>query len=222
MTRIPKKIHFIYKDHDIPEEYREYFGKNLALHEGWDVSIYNDAEARALLVSHMPEILALYDGYSLDVQRTDLFRIVVVYLFGGFYLDLDMLCLKSIDPLCEYSLVLGEEKTLSDEQCKELGIVHPLRIANYMFGSIAGHGFWLEVIKGFFKYADTKIVTENDVLNSTGPGLVTDIYHHNKNAFDDLMLIKNNGLNCLKACGSNSCHFGDYAVHYHLGMWRWV
>lgn len=58
----------------------------------------------------MPEILKIYDSYERDIQRADIFRLIVVYLYGGFYMDLDMLCLRNMDDLCNNRLVLGEEK----------------------------------------------------------------------------------------------------------------
>ncbi|WP_367865332.1 glycosyltransferase family 32 protein [Pedobacter sp. WC2423] len=221
MAGIPKKIHLIYKSHNIPEAYQEYFESIKVLHSDWDIKIYDDMEARGIIADYMPELLEIYDQYTLNVQRTDLFRIVVVYLFGGFYLDLDMLCFKPLDPLCNHDLVLGEEKMLTEEECTKFGTEHALRIANYMFGSIPKHSFWLEVIKELFKNAKLLIKNEDDVLNSTGPGLLTNVYHRKKSMYQTLTIIYNDGLRCMKFCETNSCHFGGYAAHFHLGQWRW-
>ena len=62
---------------------------------------------------------------------------------------------------------------------------------------------------------------ESDVLETTGPGLLTDVYHENGSRYDDITLLPNQGEACWKSCGPASCHFGTYAVHLHMGSWRW-
>ncbi|MNY49989.1 hypothetical protein D3C86_1854610 [compost metagenome] len=90
-----------------------------------------------------------------------------------------------------------------------------------MFGSIPRHAFWLELIHGIREYSKTEIRNEDDVLNSTGPGLLTNVYHDRKEAYHDITLIPNHHKLCMRSCSANSCHFGDYAAHFHLGKWRW-
>jgi mannosyltransferase OCH1-like enzyme len=223
MTNIPKKIHLIYmyKDQVIPDSYRSYYNTMEQLHPEWEILIYNHHSARQIIADNMPTMLVVYDCYELDVQRADLFRLLAVYLFGGFYMDLDMLCLKSLNSLCKHQLLLGEERTFTDEECNKNGCKNNFRIANYMFGSIAGHPFWLHVMEAAIIRSDIPITREEDVLNSTGPGLLTDIYHDYKSLYDDITLIENPDRKCLKACEAISCHFGDYAAHFHHGTWRW-
>lgn len=220
LSSIPKKLHLIYKDQNIPDEYIEYFKSIKKFHPDWDIYLYGDSNAKLILSENFPELVNIYDNYKLDIQRTDLFRIVIVYLYGGFYADLDMLFFKSLNPLCHYDLVFAEEKKLSQEECLRLGTKHPLRIANYIFGSVPKHPFWMDMIMEMRKKSDTSIKNENDVLNSTGPGLLTDVYHDKKKTYK-LKLVRNNRRKCMKYCETNSCHIGGYAAHLHLGQWRW-
>jgi mannosyltransferase OCH1-like enzyme len=221
MNNIPKRIHLIYKDHNIPTHYAASFNSIKEFHKNWDIKIYSDEAARRIVVEQMPGLTTVYDGYELDIQRADLFRLVVVYLYGGFYMDLDMLCLQNIDQLCSNRLVLGEEKMMTVEECRSIGLRHPLRIANYMFGSVAGHAFWLDVIKEVVNRAGSRVLNENDVLETTGPGLLTDVFHSEKHKYDDITLLLNKDKQCRKWCGKISCHFGEYAAHLHQGKWRW-
>jgi hypothetical protein len=71
-------------------------------------------------------------------------------------------------------------KTLSPEQAIRLGHRHRLRVANYMFGAEPKHPFWLDVLQEMLCQAERKIVSENDILESTGPGLWTNVYHRVK------------------------------------------
>jgi inositol phosphorylceramide mannosyltransferase catalytic subunit len=143
-----------------------------------------------------------------------------VYVSGGFYIDLDIACHASLEPLREYRCVLSEEKTLSPQEAIRLGHRHRLRVANYMFGAEPKHPFWLDVLQEMLCQAERKIVSENDILESTGPGLWTNVYHRVKDHHPDLLLLKNDHLACCR-CGAISCQFGAFASHLHVGSWRW-
>lgn len=90
-----------------------------------------------------------------------------------------------------------------------------------MFGSIPKHPFWVEVLLEGIKRSSNLIKDENDVLATTGPWLLSDIYYKLKDQYNDVVLIRNKFRLCVKRCRSISCRFGDYAVHFHLGSWRW-
>jgi mannosyltransferase OCH1-like enzyme len=217
---IPKIIHQTAATANPPvwcEPLRE---RILQRHPGWDHRFYDDDACRGVLRRAFPYLLPLYDNYPFDIQRVDLFRVVVVYVSGGFYIDLDIACHSSLEPLCKYRCVLGEEKTLGPEQMVHPGHRHALRVANYMFGSVPRHPFWLDVLKEMLRQAERNIVSEDDVLESTGPGLWTNVYHRVKDHHPDLLLLKNDHLTCRK-CGAISCQFGTFASHLHVGTWRW-
>ena len=221
MNRIPKRLHFIYKSRELPKSYSENLGRIRELHPGWDWRVYGDEEAAALMSRCFPQLWNMYRGYPYDVQRTDIFRLALLYLYGGFYMDLDMLCFLRLDPLCGSGVVLGEEKTITGEECSQLGLQHGLRIANYMFGSVPYHPFWHAVIKEAVVRSALPVKREEDVLHTTGPGLLTDVYHAAADAYPDITLLRNTDRMCRRACGRISCHFGDYAAHLHQGSWRW-
>src|SRR5882757_1966944 len=105
---IPKRIHLIYSVKTLPADYSGYLERIVERHPSWEINLHDDASARDIIAEHMPELLAIYDGYAVNIQRSDIFRLVVVYLFGGFYMDLDMLSLQNMDRLCDLNLVLGE------------------------------------------------------------------------------------------------------------------
>lgn len=221
MARIPKRIHLIYNTPELPEKYHTYFESIKSFHPSWEIKIYGDDEAKDIIAGNMPELAGVYNGYTLDVQRTDIFRLAIVYLRGGFYMDLDMLCLKRLDQLCDQRLVLGEEKTFSDQECIALGTPHRLRIANYMFGAMPHHPFWLDVIKEAITRSGMRIRKETDVIDSTGPALLTDVYHSVKHKYGGSTILFNEDKKCMKWCDTISCHFGEFAAHFHLGSWRW-
>lgn len=221
-TPIPKIIHLTCKEKPILIKYQPFYERLKGMHQDWEIRIYNDAEARQLVVDNFPQLIKMYDSYRYPIQRTDIFRVLAVYVYGGFYFDMDMYCLKKLDELCSFSLILGEEKTLSIRECENLKLEYQLRIGNYAFGSVSKHPFWIEFLNAAIDRKDTPITTENDILETTGPGLLNNVYHQANQKFEDIILLRNDKLICVKNCRRTpSCHFGDYAAHYHLGSWRW-
>lgn len=221
MNRIPASIHLICADKLPPVKYQSYIDRMMALHPDWTFYVWDDATALDVVRYHFPEWLDIYQAFPFPVQRADIFRVMIVYLLGGFYLDLDMFCLRKLDDLCEDEIVLGIEKILSVEEAHQLHHRHPLRIANYMFGSRAGHGFWREFLYAARIKSTGAVTQEEDILEMTGPGLLTKVFHRVKHRYSDIVLLENNDRACPKSCGPASCHYGDYAVHYHVGSWRW-
>jgi inositol phosphorylceramide mannosyltransferase catalytic subunit len=221
MNTITKTIHLISATREPPPRYADCISKMRDLHPDWRLRIWDDVAAACLVKQYFPEWLRCYHAYKLPVQRTDIFRAMVVYLYGGFYLDMDIFCLRSLDDLCGHGLVLGIEKILSHEECLKLHHQYPVRMANYMFGSIPGHGFWMDFLMAAKAKAGTVIREEEDVLETTGPGLLTNVYHEAAARYKNIVVLRNMERDCPVACGPASCHFGDYAMHLHFGSWRW-
>jgi mannosyltransferase OCH1-like enzyme len=222
INTIPKIIHLTCKEKKVPSTYVPLLSRLTQMHPDWEIKVYDDNEARQLVMNNFPEMLASFDSYRFPIQRTDIFRVLVVYVHGGFYLDMDMYCLKKLDELCDFKVILGEEKTLSAIECQKLKLKYPLRIGNYMFGSVPGHPFWKEFLNASKEKENSTIISENDILETTGPGLLTNVFHKVKHKFSDIELITNHQLNCRRRCRPTpSCHFGDYAAHLHYGSWRW-
>lgn len=217
---IPKIIHQTARNKDLKEPYRSFQGKLLTLHPDWEYRFYDDQDCRNTVAKQFPVLLPIYDSFTTNVQRADMFRVVTVYSHGGVYVDLDVECLQPLDGLCEYNCVLSEEKTLNWGEAREFGHEHTLRVANYMFASEPNHLFMLHLLLRMTERCRRPVTREEDVLESTGPGLMTDSYHACKDKLRDIVLLRNIDRICPAGCGRVSCHFGNYARHYHVGSWR--
>jgi mannosyltransferase OCH1-like enzyme len=194
-------------------------GRMIALNPGWDHRFYDDVDCRDVIRRVFPGLLATYDSYPAAIQRADLFRVAVINLHGGFYLDLDMECLAPLGPLALHRCVLAEEKTLDPQEASALGHSERLRIANYMFASAEEHPFWLDVLEAMLARAARPVVSDNDILESTGPGLLSTVYARVGAAYPDIVVLAHPGRTCPR-CGGPSCQFGDVARHLHHGSWR--
>lgn len=217
---IPKIIHQTCKSPgELSPDLAAFVERMAALHPGWEHRLYGDAECRAAVERIFPALLPLYDA-ALPIQKTDIFRVAAVYGDGGFYLDTDVECRIPLDDLSEFRAVFGEETTLSPEEAAARGLESPLRVGNYAFGSEPGHPFLLGIIEGMAARAGREIKAEEDILESTGPGLVTAVYTKYGRGMKDVVILPNKDRTC-PVCGAVSCHFGNYAVHAHAGSWRW-
>ena len=217
---IPKIIHLVCAGKKPPAQFSFLLNRIRLLHQGWEIQVWDDGAALSLINEYFPELSAMYCSYTRPVQRADIFRVVITWLLGGFYMDTDMLFFKSLDPLCSNELVLGIEKIMSPDECTRCNHIHRLRIANYIFGSLPRHPFWLNFLQVAKTKAHTIVRTESDVLESTGPGLLTNVYHDTKDRYA-ITLVGNDKHACMKSCGPASCNFGDFAAHLHMGSWRW-
>lgn len=216
---IPRIIHILCRDRAAPGSHT---AGVRALHPGWDIMLYDDEAMQQLVRKFFNDSSKRYFAFPKEIQRRDIFRMLITAQEGGFYLDTDMHCKKPLDNLLSHKLVLAEEKTLSPAEMQLPHHRYPLRIANYMFGCVPGHPFISAFAAATLNNSRVPVLCENDVLETTGPGMLTNFYHEYKHLYEDITLLRNHNLFCAKrCCRQPSCHFGSYAAHLHEGSWRW-
>jgi mannosyltransferase OCH1-like enzyme len=179
-------------------------------------------DIQTIMKSEFPVFADRFNSFQTSIQRFDIFRMLIVYLHGGFYLDMDIFVFKPLDDLLDNGIVLCEEKRLTSNEMNLPHHKYDLRVANYMFGGVRKHPFLLDFALSALSNYHKPVLCENDILETTGPGLLTNFYHEQKNNYEHIFLLKNDTLNCVNnCCRQPSCHFGDYAAHHHNGSWRW-
>ena len=178
---IPKNIHLIFlrKDEPFPELFEKCKQEIQVNHPDWNIRLYNKDDAQDILNQDLPEYIEAYNAFYHNVQKADFLRLALVYLYGGFYMDLDMLSLKPLDELRKYNLVLGEEKIVCQAEQEALNLRYRLRIANYMFGGIPKHPFLHRIMDEMAERATIILKSQQEILDITGPGLLTDTYWDN-------------------------------------------
>ena len=97
---IPK---IIWQTHEKPFDELEPFQKNIAqtwkgLNPGWKY-VYADSKLREKHIKDYSE--SLYNSYIMcsGINQADIWRIIVTYEYGGFYADMDSICLKPLDEI---------------------------------------------------------------------------------------------------------------------------
>ena len=131
--RIPRILHQTYRDQSsIPFQWQQASNSCRTLHPNYEYKFWSDVDGRRLIENQLPYLLPTFDSYPYDIQRADVIRLVVLYIYGGIYLDFDIICLKSLDYLLNYDLILPR--------------TFPVGLSNDMIMSKAQHPFLLKVL----------------------------------------------------------------------------
>lgn len=97
---VPKIIHQTWKDADIPYHVypKNWVDSWRKHHPGWDYRLWTDEDLQALADEHYPEFSDVMRD-AVGVVRADFGRLLVLYHFGGLYVDLDYAATKPMDGL---------------------------------------------------------------------------------------------------------------------------
>jgi len=88
---IPRVIFQTYKSRDLPSELAENVERIRALNPEWDYRFFDDEQARQFILDEYGEaVVRQFDRINplYGASRADLFRYLLIYRFGGVYLDI--------------------------------------------------------------------------------------------------------------------------------------
>ena len=93
---INKTIYQTYKNIDlVPNYYIEDIKKK---NPDWKYEFYDDNRIREFLKDNFePKFLEKFDSFKKGAHKVDLWRLCILYLYGGFYFDIDMLLYKDLN-----------------------------------------------------------------------------------------------------------------------------
>ena len=102
---IPKIVHLSWKDKDLIDSesplVQEGMKKLVELNPDWDVQISTDDEVDGYLQEHLePQLYALIADKHI-VQKTDLWRLIKLFIEGGVYVDIDRFVNTPLDELVD-------------------------------------------------------------------------------------------------------------------------
>jgi hypothetical protein len=121
-SAIPHKIWFTYSHNLLKTNEPPHLAANVrhtidAYRQAWDepsaeITVYNDTMCRALLQKVEPLLVVYFDEEQLGMYRGDVCRTAILYMFGGYYFDLD---LEVITPVLLKDSVTFATVTVADE-----------------------------------------------------------------------------------------------------------
>ncbi|CAF5160070.1 unnamed protein product, partial [Rotaria magnacalcarata] len=94
--KIPRYIHQIWISSRTNEKMHDNFriatNACIELHPKYTYKLWTDKEISILLKTHYSWFLPTYEKYGYDMQRIDATKYVLLFHFGGIYIDLDIKC----------------------------------------------------------------------------------------------------------------------------------
>lgn len=228
MLRIPKIIHQTWKDNNLPESFRRLSSSWKVMLPDWEYHLWTDDMNRDFVHTHYPEFLDKYDTYPKNIQRADAIRYLLLHTFGGLYVDMDFECLKHefVSLLENVNFMAGKEPYAHARRFGREYI-----ICNALMASVPSHPFLKCVIQRMMNHPQGWIVRHGrDILDSTGPFLLTDVYRDYPQK-DGLRILEPENLYPIMLGEAYHLRQGQmpeemrhrihsaYAVHYFLGTW---
>lgn len=165
IVTVPKIIHQTWKTQEIPELHADWVHSVRALNPSFEYRLWTDEDNRSLVEQRYPWFLERYDAYRHNIERADAIRYFILYTFGGVYIDLDMECLRPIEPL-----ITGPGVFFSLEAGPT--IFHTV-VSNAFMAAPRHHGFFFQVMR-HLEQAELNDITFTDVFNSTGPNMLAE------------------------------------------------
>ena len=145
------------------------------------------------LAFSLPNVRGIYTALATGVMRADVARIAILYVYGGWYVDTDVLCARKLSELAfpgEQELVLIEQPSTKDEK-RFVGSWRSLRksappsevhVANFLMGSAPHHPLWnatLANVAGRVHALHNTIRADAShqlVLSTTGSSAITEAW----------------------------------------------
>jgi len=142
--KIPRIIHQIYFDMSgVPEHLSVISQTWKDKHPAWEYRFWNQKNVEQFMESDFPDLLPLYRSFPMDVQRWDFVRYLILYRYGGLYVDMDYECIEPMDSLLwNTTCCMGLEPATHALRYRKKFIV-----GNALMASVPGHGYFDRIIK---------------------------------------------------------------------------
>ena len=116
-SRIPKIIHQMWKDRkSVTSEMKNWVSGCKALNPDYEFKFYDDEDLRKFVKTTYPEYWSVYKSLT-GVWMADMARLLIIYHYGGIYMDLDFYCARPFSCIEKFSNVenlLSKKGTDSD------------------------------------------------------------------------------------------------------------
>jgi mannosyltransferase OCH1-like enzyme/GR25 family glycosyltransferase involved in LPS biosynthesis len=233
--KIPKIIIQTWKTNKISGKIGDLINKLKSNNPDFEYKFYTDDDIVEFIKTKYPEYYSTFISFEYTIQKIDFFRLICVYHYGGFYVDIDMDINKSIEPLCKYDCVFPKESVINNNLLNFKSQNMNIILGNYAFGASPKNSFIKlcidNIINKRIKLSD--IPNNNDrfesyventpshmkksqsyidhVLYTTGPILISQSYI-DYNFKDKIKIIEPTPFKIYA--------FGDYGKHLAIGTWK--
>ena len=209
---IPKIIHQTWKNSKIPDKWKEAVESCKEKNKDYKYILWTDKSMKEFIKKEYPFFYNTYNEYKHNIQRCDAFRFFVLHKYGGFYMDMDVICKKSLNSFRSYDLVLVKSANYDT-------------LTNSFMASNPENPFMKYCIDKLIDYKDSYSFLGNHVhiMNSTGPFYVNNRaneYKLSKKKDNYYLLSKEAYFGDCNACTLETCKGGTHFSHVFGGSWH--
>lgn len=166
---IPRRMHHILlgpMSKSSPSSWLAARNSCIALHSNYEKHFYwTDDNGREFLMLNYPWFISTWDSYETAVQKADALRYFVLHHYGGIFLDMDLVCLHSLDGLLHYL----DNRVSSTEHIFLAVKAFPVGISNGFMITTRHHPLLQYVIENLETYNRNFLLPHATIVISTGP-----------------------------------------------------
>ncbi len=226
--QIPRRIIQAWNSANPPLRSRAVMANMKLLNADYEYLFFDNPKVEEFIGREFPQYRWVFDSFRYPIQRYDFFRYLVVYRYGGFYFDLDVLLASSLSDLLKHGCVFPFEAiTVSRFLRNNLGM--DWQIGSYAFGAAPGHAFLEAIIencvrgqrdpnwvKPMMRGSPPLLEDEFLILNSTGSGLVSRTLAENPELAKTVTVLFPDDVCDVR----NWNRFGERGIHLMESSWR--
>jgi mannosyltransferase OCH1-like enzyme len=218
MLSIPKIIHQIWWQgmDKLPEKYHSFKESWINHHPGWKIMYWDKTKIYDLIKFNYPTLKKTIENYPYMIQKIDMAKYLILYHYGGFYLDMDTICHKSLSNL--YKI---KEFSNYDLICSQMEVLPCLKIINNgIIFSKARHPILLIILNKLEKYQKKEFYQNQDlyIMQSTGP-----IFYHqmiDEYKTKSVLILPETFFESCSLSDYQKCSKkGEYMTHHHTLSW---
>jgi len=165
-------IHQTWKNNDIPLQYKLCNQKLKTLNSNWNYKLWTDIDNELFVKQEYPYFLDTYLNFPYHIQRVDAIRYLILYQYGGIYIDLDYIPNKNFDGFLNNDNVFLPLEP--DTNCKSHN--KDIILTNSFMYSPKQHIFFQKMIDDMMNYKTNYTDKNNIILDTTGPFALTRVY----------------------------------------------
>ena len=208
---IPKIIHQTWKNNIIPDNWKDAVSSCKLILADYEYILWTDEMMETFVKKYYSNFYPIYMSYEYNIQRCDVFRYLVLYKYGGIYIDMDIKCKKKLDYLLKYDIVLAKSSNIRKSFTNSFFMVKPY----HPFIKFAINNLHANMNK--FKLLGKHF----HIMNSTGPQYLNHMVDSYKASINNSYILSNDEFagDCT-VCNEDKCNGGTLFTHIRGSTWH--
>lgn len=240
---LPRLLHFTVKDKDKLKPHQVVTMASWAFfNPGHSLMLFDDDDIREFMTSYYPELLPTFDGLGSPVERTDMWRYLVLCRMGGVYADSDVVAARPVaDWVQDAGLLVGIENVFTTpEEAKRRDYTRQVQMVQWAIASRKGHPVVCRMGQYIAQHVQEEAAGEfvdpdrdHAILERTGPGIWSSSVHdyiaeYNVRVEDlvaggrvgDVRVLPQPVFGCASATWNPTEDVLPYVYHMFKGSWK--